>query len=173
MKSVLSFTVLIFSLIVVSYASLKVPMYNTNTGKSVGYIIAQNTQYGLLLTPHLHDLPPGVHGFHVHTDPSCANHAMAAGGHLDPMKTQKHLGPFDTRGHLGDLPVLIVNKQGDATKPVLAPKLTEKLIKDHALMIHAGGDNYSDQPAKLGGGGKRIACGVIAAKTAKNPVLHY
>ena len=28
-------------------------------------------------------------------------------------------------------------------------------------MIHAGGDNYSDQPQPLGGGGARIACGVI------------
>jgi Cu-Zn family superoxide dismutase len=28
-------------------------------------------------------------------------------------------------------------------------------------MIHAGGDNYADQPKPLGGGGERIACGVI------------
>jgi superoxide dismutase, Cu-Zn family len=28
-------------------------------------------------------------------------------------------------------------------------------------MIHAGGDNYADQPQPLGGGGARIACGVI------------
>ena len=29
-------------------------------------------------------------------------------------------------------------------------------------MIHVGGDNYSDMPLPLGGGGARIACGVIA-----------
>lgn len=28
-------------------------------------------------------------------------------------------------------------------------------------MIHAGSDNYSDDPKPLGGGGDRIACGVI------------
>lgn len=28
-------------------------------------------------------------------------------------------------------------------------------------MIHKGGDNYSDEPAALGGGGARFACGVI------------
>jgi Cu-Zn family superoxide dismutase len=28
-------------------------------------------------------------------------------------------------------------------------------------MIHQGGDNYSDDPKKLGGGGARVACGVI------------
>jgi Cu-Zn family superoxide dismutase len=28
-------------------------------------------------------------------------------------------------------------------------------------MVHAGGDNYADQPAPLGGGGARVACGTI------------
>jgi Cu-Zn family superoxide dismutase len=28
-------------------------------------------------------------------------------------------------------------------------------------MIHESGDNYSDTPKKLGGGGGRIACGVV------------
>jgi Cu-Zn family superoxide dismutase len=28
-------------------------------------------------------------------------------------------------------------------------------------MLHAGGDNYADQPAALGGGGARMACGVV------------
>ncbi|MFZ2076615.1 MAG: superoxide dismutase family protein, partial [Xanthobacteraceae bacterium] len=41
-----------------------------------------------------------------------------------------------------------------------APHLTVAAVKGHAIMIHAGGDNYSDQPAPLGGGGARIACGV-------------
>jgi Cu-Zn family superoxide dismutase len=38
-------------------------------------------------------------------------------------------------------------------------KLSE--VKGKALMVHAGGDNFADQPAPLGGGGARIACGVI------------
>jgi Cu-Zn family superoxide dismutase len=45
--------------------------------------------------------------------------------------------------------------------PVLAPRLKVADIKGRSLMIHAGGDNYSDLPVKLGGGGARIACGVI------------
>jgi len=43
---------------------------------------------------------------------------------------------------------------------VLAPRLKMTDVKGHALMVHAGGDNYSDNPEKLGGGGARIACGV-------------
>jgi Cu-Zn family superoxide dismutase len=28
-------------------------------------------------------------------------------------------------------------------------------------MVHAGGDNYDDTPAPLGGGAGRIACGIV------------
>ena len=28
-------------------------------------------------------------------------------------------------------------------------------------MVHMGGDNHSDHPAPLGGGGARVACDVI------------
>ena len=28
-------------------------------------------------------------------------------------------------------------------------------------MVHIGGDNHHDHPAALGGGGARVACGVI------------
>jgi len=45
---------------------------------------------------------------------------------------------------------------------VLAPRLKRlEELKGHALMVHAGGDNYADQPKPLGGGGARVACGVI------------
>lgn len=129
----------------------------------------EETQYGLLFTPQLKSLPPGIHGFHVHQNGSCASAmkdgkpsaAEAAGGHFDPAKTGKHLGPYGN-GHLGDLPAIYVNADGTATYPVLAPRI-KKLseIDGHALMVHAGGDNHADMPAPLGGGGARMACGVI------------
>ena len=44
---------------------------------------------------------------------------------------------------------------------VAATGATQTNVSRHlALMLHAGGDNYSDQPAPLGGGGARMACGV-------------
>jgi Cu-Zn family superoxide dismutase len=144
-------------------ASIVIPVYLTNDsgqGKEIGTVIADNTIYGLLLTPKLHDLPPGAHGFHIHAMAMCDHYGMGAGGHLDPKQTNKHLGPYSGNGHLGDLPILYVGSKGDATTPVLAPRLKLEEIEGKALMIHAGGDNYSDNP-KLGGGGARIACGII------------
>jgi len=44
---------------------------------------------------------------------------------------------------------------------LLAPRLQLTDLAGRSLMIHAGGDNYSDTPAALGGGGPRAACGVV------------
>ena len=121
-----------------------------------------------MLTPHLTGLTPGAHGFHLHTNGSCeisikdgkATPAGAAGGHFDPKSTDKHSTPWGD-GHLGDLPTLAVDANGNATIPVLAPRLSLADTKGHSLVIHAGGDNYSDSPATLGGGGARVACAVV------------
>lgn len=147
-----------------AHASVSIPMtlFTANgQPQDIGTITAEDSACGVLLTPNLHGLPAGIHGFHVHVNPSCAENGMAAGGHLDPDKTDQHDGPYSHQGHKGDLPVLIVDKDGNATLPTLAPKFKLAQLPGHALMIHAGGDNYSDHPEKLGGGGTRIACGVI------------
>ena len=138
-------------------------------GQSIGSVRINETDKGLEFTPDLKALPPGEHGFHVHAKGSCEpamkegkpSAAEAAGGHLDPQNTGKHEGP-EGAGHLGDLPVLVVNNDGKATDSVIAPRL-KKLdeVKGKALMVHVGGDNMSDQPKPLGGGGARYACGVI------------
>lgn len=147
-----------------AYASVTIPitLFNANgQSQNIGTITAEDSLCGVLITPKLTNLPAGVHGFHVHVNPSCDQNGMAAGGHLDPAKTDQHDGPYNSHGHLGDLPVLIVNQDGTATLPTLAPRFKLAQMMGHAFMIHAGADNYSDSPEKLGGGGARIACGVI------------
>lgn len=147
-----------------AFADITIPISFTSeqgTGQSAGTVVVTQTKYGLLFTPNLHGLKPGIHGFHIHLNPSCSNNGEAAGGHLDPQHTDKHLGPYNGKGHLGDLPALFVDADGTSTTPVLAPRLKElSKIKNHSLMIHEGGDNYSDTP-KLGGGGGRMLCGII------------
>ena len=137
-------------------------------GASVGTVTLTDTPQGLKLAPALSGLMPGNHGFHIHEKPECAAGlkdgkpapGLAAGGHYDPASVGKHEGPAG-KGHLGDLPVLTVGADGKATEAVVAPRLKTGDVKGRSLMIHAGGDNYADVPEKLGGGGGRIACGVI------------
>lgn len=141
---------------------------STGTGAALGSVRIVETRYGLVFQPSLKGLPPGLHGFHVHENPSCAPAAqngaqvpaLAAGGHLDPQGTKKHGEPWGD-GHLGDLPALYVAADGSATNPVLAPRLKFADVQNRSLMVHAGGDNHADHPAPLGGGGARVACGVI------------
>ncbi len=161
------------TLSVASAADVKVPMNlatESGAGEAAGEVTISETPYGLLFTPDIKGLKPGVHGFHVHENPSCDAAdkdgkkvpAQAAGGHLDPKKTGKHEGPYSDEGHLGDLPGLVVAEDGTATYAVLAPKLKSLSdVSKHALMIHEGGDNYSDHPKELGGGAARMVCGVI------------
>ena len=140
----------------------------TGTGKSVGRVVVSETPYGLVFSPSLAGLPPGLHGFHVHENPSCEPKekdgkmvpALAAGGHYDPAASKRHGLPWGD-GHLGDLPALFVDAMGNATNPVLAPRIKVTDLKGRSLMVHTGGDNHADHPVPLGGGGARVICGVI------------
>jgi Cu-Zn family superoxide dismutase len=140
----------------------------TGSGASLGKVAIEETKYGVVFTPSLSGLAPGVHGFHVHEKGNCGPElkdgkpgaALAAGGHYDPDNSKQHGLPWGT-GHRGDLPALVVDAEGKATLPVLAPRLKLAELKGKALMIHAGGDNHADHPQPLGGGGARMACAVI------------
>lgn len=149
---------------------LDVKLYKVTSdgkGDSIGTMRIQNNEEGALFKPDLKGLEPGLHGFHVHENASCnpadkdgkPTAAGAAGGHFNPDKGEHH-GPFE-KGHAGDVPALYVNNDGEATTPVLAPNLKFKDLTNRALVIHEGGDNYADSPKPLGGGGARVACGVI------------
>ena len=136
-------------------------------GKPVGTITVKPVKDGVSLEPKLEGLPPGEHGFHLHEKASCEPAdkdgikaaGLAAGGHFDPAAAKAHKGPGGG-GHKGDLPKLVVDESGKATVKVTVPGLALADFHGKALVIHAGGDNYSDEPKPLGGGGARIACGV-------------
>jgi Cu-Zn family superoxide dismutase len=138
-------------------------------GESLGTVQLSDGSDGLTLAVDVQGLTPGEHGFHLHENGSCepaANAegqmtaAQSAGGHYDPDDTGSHAGP-EGEGHRGDLPVLEVGSDGMAMAELSAPRLTVEDARGKALMIHAGGDNYSDQPKPLGGGGGRVACGIV------------
>lgn len=137
-------------------------------GAEIGTLMLADTDEGLRIEAALNGLPPGDHGFHLHEKGSCdpgqkdgkTAAGIGAGAHYDPNATGKHLGP-EGAGHRGDLPVLHVDENGAATGIVFAHHLKLADVRGKSFMIHAGGDNYSDKPEPLGGGGSRIACGVV------------
>ncbi len=143
---------------------------DTGVLSEIGTVTLKDTPQGLELMAVLRGLPAGEHGFHVHENPDCGvgqkdgetKAGLAAGGHLMASGDEgsKHLGPKGA-GHLGDLPPLLAAINGACESKVLAPRLKLADVKNRSLMIHASGDNFSDEPLPLGGGGARIACGVI------------
>ena len=145
-----------------SAKSVKVTM-NTVTadgvGKSIGTITLKEGKDGVTIEPKLKGLTPGEHGFHIHEKASCdpadkdgkKTAAQAAGGHFDPDTTKAHKGPGGG-GHKGDLPKLVVSDKGEAKDKIEVKGLTLADFEGKSLMIHEGGDNYSDTPKPLGGG---------------------
>ncbi|WGK69696.1 superoxide dismutase family protein [Candidatus Haliotispira prima] len=143
----------------------------TGMGHVVGEVSLTVTSEGLALHPTFtKKIADGEHGFHIHEGMSVApakNDAgdmvvgLSAKGHYDPGKTGKHEGP-DGDGHLGDLPLLEI-KDGMPVESELLARRIESLddIYGRVLMIHVHGDNYSDDPKKLGGGGPRYIAGII------------
>jgi len=164
-------SIFIFSASVAGAAEVTVAMnaFKADGGTvAIGTVKFEDTPRGLLIEPNLSGLAEGQHGFHLHENGSCEAQVkdgtpvpgLGAGGHYDPGKTGKHLGP-DGAGHLGDLPVLYVNAAGNTDRTAYAPRLKTSDLNGRAVVIHAGGDTYSDEPAPLGGGGARVACGVV------------
>ena len=155
-------------------AELEVTMHEVTAqgpGKQLGtvrFVDATNPDLGLLIIPRLSGLGEGTHGFHVHENPDCGPSTKngkvvpggAAGGHYDPQNTGKHEGPAGN-GHLGDMPELIAGPDGGTPVAMYAPRLQTTDLADRSVIVHKHGDNYADQPKPLGGGGSRVACGVV------------
>lgn len=96
--------------------------------------------------------------------------AGAAGGHYDPGRIDEHKGEWHHHGpyaggHLGDLPDLIVEEDGSARIPVLAPRLTLDDVRGglgHALVIQAGVDRYQPYADNEGAGDNApVYCGIV------------
>jgi superoxide dismutase, Cu-Zn family len=139
---------------------------DTGIGPKIGTIVVSQAKEGITLKVAVNGLPKGTRGFHVHEKGDCGPAmkdgkmaaGVAAGEHFDPDGKKSHKGPKGA-GHKGDLPLLKGTDKGIA-QSVTAPRLQLSDVRGRALVIHEGGDNYSDQPEN-GGGRGRVACGVV------------
>jgi Cu-Zn family superoxide dismutase len=136
-------------------------------GDKIGTVVVSDGEGGVSFKVAVTGLPQGQRGFHVHEKGDCGpamkdgkmTAGIAAGEHYDPEGKKSHKGPKGT-GHKGDLPALNANAKGEVKETVTAPRLKVSDVRGRALVIHEGGDTYSDRP-ESGGGKGRIACGVI------------
>ena len=135
-------------------------------GDKIGTIVVSEGKGGVSFKVSVTGLPKTERGFHVHEKGDCGpamkdgkmTAGEAAGPHFDPEAKKSHKGPKGA-GHKGDLPLLKGTEKG-ISQTVTAPRLKLADVQGRALVIHEGGDNYSDNPEN-GGGKGRVACGVI------------
>jgi Cu-Zn family superoxide dismutase len=134
--------------------------------EKIGTVTISDGKKGATFKVAVKGIPAGDHGFHVHEKGDCGpgqkdgqtQAGIAAGEHFDPDSTKTHKGPHGA-GHKGDLPALKADNKG-INASVTAPRVKLADIRGRSLVIHEGGDTYSDTP-ESGGGKGRIACGVI------------
>jgi Cu-Zn family superoxide dismutase len=136
-------------------------------GQDVGVASFTQTPAGVLIRLCVRSMPGGEHAFHIHAVGKCEPPDFAsAGGHFNP--TSAHHGMMSGPGHAGDMPNLHIPADGSLDVEVLNTAVTLDKDKPNsvfhpggtAVVIHAGKDDYTSDPA--GNAGGRIACGVVA-----------
>jgi len=137
-------------------------------GQKIGTATIRPSSSGVRINVEVSQLPPGVHGIHIHTVGKCEGPAFtSAGAHFNP--TSKKHGKDSPEGpHAGDLLNIEVTADGTGKASLSDPNVTlaggpNSLFNEAgtALVIHEKADDYKTDPA--GNSGARIACGVIRA----------
>jgi Cu-Zn family superoxide dismutase len=148
-----------------SRRSVEIALHDAH-GDAVAAAVLTELEEGLAVVIRGRDLPPGPHGFHVHSRGLCEAPAFAsAGGHFNPDST-RHGMDNPAGPHAGDLGNVVVRADGILDATVVAPRLSladgpRSILREGgtALVLHAGVDDQRTDPA--GDAGARIACGVI------------
>jgi Cu-Zn family superoxide dismutase len=114
---------------------------------------------GLPLTIRVHDLPPGLHGMHLHEAGKCEGPRFeSAGAHWNPAGRQH--GHDNPQGpHAGDIFNFKVGANGNGRAEYLLAKDSGEHPQGLSLVIHADLDDDKTDPS--GNSGERIACAVL------------
>jgi Cu-Zn family superoxide dismutase len=134
-------------------------------GKQVGTLTVEHMPSGTMFLLKLHDMPPGVHGIHIHSIGQCTPPSFdSAGPHFNPAGHQH--GKDNPKGaHAGDLNNLTIPADGKLELQIDMPGIALRgqgglLDEDGAsIVIHANADDYKTDPS--GNSGARIACAPI------------
>jgi Cu-Zn family superoxide dismutase len=151
------------------YAAAATELRNAD-GEVIGEATFEEVDAGVRIHFEGQNLPPGIHGFHIHENGECNPPTFeSAGEHFNPTHAQHGLrnpeGP-----HAGDLPNLEVAADGTAELDFVIHGVSLEASSERslltgngtALVVHADPDDQSSNPS--GNSGDRIACGVIRAR---------
>jgi Cu-Zn family superoxide dismutase len=146
-------------------ADPKVPLIAAD-GSPRGFARIIQVHGGVSVNVEGENLPPGIHGAHVHSVGRCdAPDFASAGPHWNPAGRQ-HGRENPAGPHLGDVPNLTVGADGRGSLEFEIPnawvRANEPRILDldgAAFVIHANADDNRTDPS--GNSGGRIACAVL------------
>ena len=134
------------------------PSYASIRGRVAFY----QTPFGVLAATEVYGLPSNeqpcasrIFALHIHEGSSCTGNAE------DPFAdAMTHYNPnnCDHPFHAGDMPPLF-DANGYSFSAFLSNRFTVKEIIGRTVILHAGIDDFTSQPA--GNAGKKIACGKI------------
>jgi Cu-Zn family superoxide dismutase len=133
-------------------------------GRTIGTLTLEQKGEWVTLEGQFKNLPPGLHGFQIHTNGNCSGaSARKSGSDYNPTDS-RHGPPGSARRHVGDLGNLDVDRNGRATFEMRTDSMT--VTKDgpssvfgRSVVITANKDDGRSQPD--GNAGPAIACGVI------------
>jgi Cu-Zn family superoxide dismutase len=147
--------------------------FHNSEGKEVGHVRLEHMASATIFFLDLHDLPPGVHGMHIHSVGTCTPPSFdSAGPHWNP--AHKEHGSKNPKGpHAGDLQNITVGPDGKLKTQVTLEGMEQwegegKLLDGDgaSLVIHANPDDYMTDPS--GNSGPRIACAKLDLPQRQN-----
>ncbi len=164
------------------------------SGVKVGHVEFRITRHAMVvravLRPNRYVSARSFHGFHVHANNDAANGSGCLAQASQPSSTwfvsaDGHLAePGQTHGHhAGDMPSPLVLSNGTARLRFRTDRISPRVLRNRAVVLHAGPDNFgnvptgagadqyaanspaaTDKTAKTGNAGDRVACGIVHRK---------
>jgi superoxide dismutase, Cu-Zn family len=140
-------------------------LHPTSGSQAVGMVHFQQMSDGSVeVSVDLTNVPPGVHGFHIHDKGDCGDNGNAAGPHFD-VSSMPHGAPDAVSHHAGDFGNVTADANGHIDAKFTTHAITvspgARSVIGHAVILHGNRDDLTSQPA--GNAGPRIACGVAEA----------